>query len=59
MLTCLKSSFDDSIRSEAAVCCPGGADEPMPTREKFEEALQHAQVIYDFVLNLLPEEARP
>jgi len=38
---------------------PGGADEPMPTREEFNEALQHAQAIYDFVLNLLPAEARP
>ena len=38
---------------------PGGADEPMPTRGEFDEALQHAQVIYDFVLNLLPAAARP
>ena len=38
---------------------PGGADEPMPSREEFDEALQHAQAIYDFVLNLLPAEARP
>jgi HEPN domain-containing protein len=38
---------------------PGGADEPMPSREEFDEALQHAQASYDFVLNLLPAEARP
>jgi HEPN domain-containing protein len=38
---------------------PGGADEPMPTREEFDEALQHAQAIYDFVLHLLPAAARP
>ena len=38
---------------------PGGADEPMPTREEFDEALQHTQTIYDFVLNLLPAKARP
>jgi HEPN domain-containing protein len=38
---------------------PGGADEPMPTREEFDEAMQHARAIYDFVLNLLPGEARP
>ena len=38
---------------------PGGADEPLPSREEFDEALQHAQAIYDFVLNLLPAEARP
>ena len=38
---------------------PGGADEPMPTREEFDEALQHAQTIYDFVLKQLPPDARP
>ena len=38
---------------------PGGADEAMPSPEEFDEALQHAQTIYDFVLNLLPAEARP
>jgi len=37
----------------------GGSDEPMPSREEFDEALQHAQAVYDFVLNLLPTEARP
>ena len=31
----------------------------MPSREEFDEALQHAQAICDFVLNLLPAEARP
>jgi len=38
---------------------PGGAEDPMPSREEFDEALQHAQAIYDFVLSLLPAEARP
>ena len=38
---------------------PGGAYEPMPTREEFDEALQYAQAIYDFVINRLPKEARP
>ena len=38
---------------------PGGYDEPMPTREEFDEALQYAQAIYDFVLSLLPVGARP
>ena len=38
---------------------PGGFDEPMPSREEFDEALQHAQAIYDFVLGLLPADARP
>ncbi len=30
-----------------------------PTRADFDEALQHAQAIYDFVLNLLPPETHP
>jgi HEPN domain-containing protein len=38
---------------------PGGYDEPMPTREEFDEALRYAQEIYDFVLSLLPAGARP
>ncbi len=38
---------------------PGFSNEPMPTREEFDAALQYAQDIYDFVLNLLPKEARP
>jgi HEPN domain-containing protein len=38
---------------------PGGSEQPMPTREESDEALQHAQSIYDFVLRLLPAEARP
>ena len=38
---------------------PGGLDEPMPSREEFDEALQHAQTIYDFVLGLVPPEAKP
>lgn len=38
---------------------PGGFDEPMPTREEFDEALRYAQAIYDFVLSLLPATARP
>lgn len=37
---------------------PGGADEPMPSREEFDEALQHARTIFDFVLTLVPAEAR-
>ena len=38
---------------------PGGSDEPMPSTEEFDEALRHAQTIYDFVLALVPPEARP
>jgi|SRR5476651_2506465 HEPN domain-containing protein len=33
------------------------AVEPKPA--EYNEALQHAETIYDFVLNLLPKEARP
>lgn len=33
------------------------AVEPQPV--EYDEALQHAKTIYDFVLNLLPKEARP
>lgn len=33
------------------------AVEPQPA--EYNEAEQHAQAVYDFVLNLLPEEARP
>ena len=38
---------------------PGDLAETYPTREEFDEALQYAQAIYDFVLNQLPTEARP
>lgn len=38
---------------------PGELAETYPTREEFDEALRHAQAIYDFVVNLLPTEAHP
>lgn len=38
---------------------PDDLAETYPTREEFDEALQHARAIYDFVLNLLPKEAKP
>ena len=38
---------------------PDDLADTYPTREEFDEALQHAQSIYDFVLSLLPREARP
>jgi HEPN domain-containing protein len=38
---------------------PGLTGDPMPSREEFDAALQYAQTIYDFVLILLPAEARP
>ncbi len=31
--------------------------EPLPS--EYSEALEHAKTVYDFVLNLLPKEARP
>lgn len=43
----------------AAFRYPGGAFEPMPSREEFDEALAYAQVIYDRVVARLPREAQP
>jgi len=37
---------------------PGGVFAAMPTGEEFDEALAHAQTIYDFVVNLLPKETK-
>ena len=38
---------------------PGGSYEPMPTREEFDEALDHADAIHDFVATALPADAQP
>ena len=38
---------------------PDDLADTYPTREEFDEALQHAQAIFDFVLSPLPKEARP
>jgi HEPN domain-containing protein len=38
---------------------PDDLADTYPTREEFDEALEFAQTIDDFVLNLLPTEARP
>jgi HEPN domain-containing protein len=38
---------------------PGLTEDAMPSREEFDVAIQHAQTIYDFVLKLLPKEAKP
>ena len=38
---------------------PDDLAETYPTREEFDEALQQAQTIHDFVVNLLPKEAKP
>lgn len=62
----LEPGFDKFIPAAAALTpyawefrYPDDLSETYPTREEFDEALQHAQAIYDFVLNLLPPEARP
>jgi hypothetical protein len=38
---------------------PDDLVETDPSQEEFDEALQFAQSIYYFVLNLLPEDVRP
>lgn len=38
---------------------PNDLTETYPSREELDEALAHAQTIYNFVLSLLPAEARP
>jgi len=38
---------------------PNDLADTYPTSEEFEEAVQHAQAIYDFVLTLVPITARP
>jgi len=43
----------------AAYRYPGEFATLEPSREEFDEAVRQAQAIYDFVLNLLPKEARP
>jgi HEPN domain-containing protein len=43
----------------AAYRYPGEFATLEPSREEFAEAVRQAQAIYDFVLNLLPKEARP
>ena len=62
----LEPRFDELIAPAAALTpyawefrYPDDLSETYPTREEFAEALQHAQVIYDFVVNMLPPEARP
>jgi HEPN domain-containing protein len=38
---------------------PNAAFATEPARAEFDEALQHAQTIYDFVLGLVPPQAKP
>ena len=38
---------------------PGGGFGPMPSREEFDEALEHAVDIYEFVMARVPREAKP
>jgi HEPN domain-containing protein len=59
-------SFNDLLDMAAALTpyawqtrYPDDLAETYPTREEFDEALQHAQSIYNFVLNLLPADVRP
>jgi hypothetical protein len=33
---------------------PGLTDSPMPSQDEFDDALRHAEAIYNFVANLLP-----
>lgn len=58
--------FDDYIELAAVLTpyawefrYPGDLAETNPTREEFDEALKHAQAIYNFVVTLLPREAQP
>jgi HEPN domain-containing protein len=61
-----ESRFNELIEMAAALTpyawefrYPDDLGETYPTRKEFDEALHHAQAIYDFVLNLLPKEATP
>jgi HEPN domain-containing protein len=52
----LNSDFSQFLKAAAlltpyvsAFRYPGGSDEPMPSTEEFNEALQLAQSIYDFI----------
>jgi HEPN domain-containing protein len=61
----LEPAFDQIIAPAAALTpyawefrYPDDLSETYPTREEFNEALEHARTIYDFVVNLLPTEAR-
>ena len=38
---------------------PSELEPSEPTRDQVDEALQHAQAVYDFVLGLLPPETHP
>ena len=38
---------------------PDDLAETYPTREEFDKALQQAEAVYDFVLNLLSKEVKP
>ena len=38
---------------------PDDLAETYPTQEEFDQALRQAEAVFDFVLNLLPKEARP
>jgi HEPN domain-containing protein len=62
----LEAKFSEYINSAAVLTpyawefrYPVDLAETYPTCEEFGEASRHAQSIYDFVLTLIPAEARP
>jgi len=69
-LTLQASSFDSSFHKCVPIAAaltpyawefryPSDLAETYPTREEFDEALEHAQTVYDFVLNRMPADAHP
>ena len=63
--TALEPRFDELLEKAVLLTpyawefrYPDDLAETYPTREEFEEALEHARFIYEFVLQLIPEEAR-
>jgi predicted RNase H-like HicB family nuclease len=57
--TRIRSDFTHPADGSYDIEAPGEQGFLESSREEFDEAMQHAQTIYDFVLNLLPAEARP
>jgi hypothetical protein len=53
----LKRNHENARRRFASDSNATFAVEPLPV--EYNEALQHAKAIYDFVLTLLPSAARP
>lgn len=62
----LESGFDEHLAAAAALTpyawefrYPDDMAETYPTSEEFDEALEHARTILDFVLKQLPPETHP